>query len=75
MKIYLINLENTITRIYQLLIWGKLRPSKGRMETLITRSSKNRQMMEVSRTKGKKAITNYKTVEIFENKNIPTLSL
>ena len=67
--------NHTITRIYQLLIWGKLRPSKGRVETLITRSSKNRQMMEVSRTKGKKAITNYKTVEIFENKKIPTLSL
>ena len=57
------------------MIWGKLRPSKGRIETLITRSSKNRQMMEVSRTKGKRAITNYKTIEIFENNNIPTLSL
>ena len=67
--------KHTITRIYQLMIWGKLRPSKGRIETLITRSSKNRQMMEVSRTKGKKAITNYKTIEIFENNNIPTLSL
>jgi len=67
--------KHTITRIYQLLIWGKLRPSKGKVETLITRSSKNRQMMEVSLTKGKKAITNYKTVEIFENTNVPTLSL
>ena len=57
------------------MIWGKIKPSKGRVETLITRSSKNRQMMEVSRTKGKKAITNYKTVQIFENKNTPTLSL
>ena len=67
--------KHKITRIYQLMIWGKVRPSKGRIETLITRSSKNRQMMEVSRTKGKKAITNYKTIEIFENNNIPTLSL
>ncbi len=67
--------KHTITRIYQLMIWGKVRPSKGRVETLITRSSKNRQMMEVSRTKGKNAITNYKTIEIFENDNIPTLSL
>jgi len=67
--------KHSITRIYQLLIWGKIRPSKGKIETLITRSSKNRQMMEVSNTKGKKAITNYKTIEIFENKNIPTLSL
>ena len=58
-----------------MLVWGKLRPSQGKIETFITRSSKNRQMMEVSRTKGKKAITNYKTLQIFENKNIPTLSL
>tara|TARA_X000000368_G_C22977578_1_gene688339 strand:- start:325 stop:1305 length:981 start_codon:yes stop_codon:yes gene_type:complete len=67
--------KHSITRVYQLLIWGKIRPSKGKIETLITRSSKNRQMMEVSNTKGKKAITNYKTIEIFENKNTPTLSL
>ena len=67
--------KHSIIRVYQLLIWGKIRPSKGRIETLITRSSKNRQMMEVSKTKGKKAITNYKTIEIFEDKNTPTLSL
>jgi len=67
--------NHTIIRVYQLLVWGKVRPSNGKIETLITRSSKNRQMMEVSNTKGKKAITNYKTLEVFENKNIPTLSL
>jgi len=67
--------KHTITRVYRLLIWGKIKPSKGRIETLITRSSKNRQMMEVSRVKGKKAITNYKTLQVFENKNTPTLSL
>tara|TARA_Y100001958_G_scaffold140932_1_gene115946 strand:- start:949 stop:1329 length:381 start_codon:yes stop_codon:yes gene_type:complete len=32
-------------------------------------------MMEVSKIKGKKAITNYKTIEIFENDKIPTFSL
>ena len=31
--------------------------------------------MEVSRSKGKRAITNYKTLEIFENDKTPTLSL
>ena len=67
--------KHSIMRVYQLLIWGKIRPSKGRIETLIARSSKNRQMMEVSNIKGKKAITNYKTIEIFEGKNTPTLSL
>ncbi len=67
--------SHSIKRVYQLLIWGKVRPSKGKVETFITRSSKNRQMMEVSNSKGKKAVTNYKTLEIFENKDIPTLSL
>ena len=67
--------KHTITRVYQLLIWGKLRPSLGKIDTLIARSSKNRQMMEVSISKGKRAITNYKTIEIFENNKTPTLSL
>ena len=67
--------DHTIIRVYQLLIWGKLRPSSGRIDTYITRSSKNRQLMEVSRSKGKHAITNYKTIEIFENDKTPTLSL
>ena len=67
--------KHTITRVYQLLIWGKLRPSSGKIDTFITRSSKNRQMMEVSISKGKRAITNYSTLEIFENEKTPTLSL
>jgi 23S rRNA pseudouridine1911/1915/1917 synthase len=66
--------EHSITRVYQLLIWGKLRPSSGKIDTFITRSSKNRQMMEVSNSKGKRAITNYKTIEVFENDKTPTLS-
>ncbi len=67
--------DHTIIRVYQLLIWGKLRPSSGKIETLISRSSKNRQLMEVSRSKGKRAITNYKTIEVFENDKTPTFSL
>ncbi len=67
--------NHTIIRVYQLLIWGKLRPSSGKIETLISRSSKNRQLMEVSRSKGKRAITNYKTIEVFENDKTPTFSL
>ncbi len=67
--------EHSITRVYQTLIWGKLRPQVGKIETLITRSSKNRQLMEVGITKGKKAITNYKTLAVFENDKIPSFSL
>ena len=67
--------NHTITRAYQLLIWGKLRPSVGKIDTYIVRSSRNRQLMEVSKSKGKRAITNYKTLEVFENNKTPTLSL
>ena len=67
--------DHTISRLYQALVWGKLRPQHGVIETLFTRSSKNRQLMEVGIVKGKKAITNYKTLEIFENSKVPTLSL
>ena len=66
--------KHTIKRVYQVLIWGKLRPQSGKIETLITRSSKNRQLMEVGISKGKMAITNYKTLEIFENNKTPTFS-
>ncbi len=66
--------DHTIIRVYQVLIWGKLRPSSGKIDTLIKRSSKNRQLMEVSHTSGKRAVTNYKTIETFENDKAPTLS-
>ena len=58
-----------------MLVWGKLRPQSGTIKTLIKRSTKNRQLMEVGNIKGKNAITNYKTLEVFENNKIPTLSL
>ena len=67
--------EHTIERKYQTLVWGKLRPSNGRIETLIKRSSKNRQLMSVSLSRGKNSITNYKTLEIFEKETVPTFSL
>ena len=67
--------NHSIKRIYLALIWGKLRPQLGKIETFIKRSSKNRQLMEISFSKGKKAITNYKTLNVFENKKIPTFSL
>ena len=60
--------NHSIIRVYELLIWGKVKPSKGRIDTLITRSSKNRQMMETSNTKGKRAITNYQTIQAFRFK-------
>ena len=67
--------DHSIDRVYNALVWGKLRPQSGLIQTLITRSSKNRQLMDVSFTKGKRAITKYKTLKVFEGKDVPTMSL
>jgi 23S rRNA pseudouridine1911/1915/1917 synthase len=67
--------DHTINRKYEALVWGTLRPQKGIVKSYITRSNRNRQLMEVSQTKGKSAVTNYKTLEIFQNNKVPTLSL
>ena len=66
--------DHTIKRKYQCLVWGVIRPLSGRIETLITRSKKNRKLMMVSDINGKKAITNYKTIKVFSNNNIPKIS-
>ena len=51
--------DHSIKRIYQLLVWGENKTIQtGKIETLIVRSSKNRQLMEVSKTKKEKS--NYK---------------
>jgi len=67
--------EHSIKRKYVCLVWGVLRPLHGRIKTLISRSKKNRQLMSVSDIRGKKAITNYKTVKVFNIKDIPKISL
>ncbi len=67
--------NHSIKRSYICLVWGVIRPLQGKIETLITRSKFNRQLMTVSDLKGKKAITNYKTLKVFDCKDIPKISL
>ena len=67
--------NHSIKRRYQCLAWGVIRPLSGRIETLISRNKKNRQLMTVSDVNGKKAITNYKTIKVFNIKDIPKISL
>ncbi len=67
--------DHSIKRKYLCLVWGTIRPLAGRIETLITRNRTNRQLMTVSDIKGKKAITNYKTIKSFNVKDIPKISL
>jgi 23S rRNA pseudouridine1911/1915/1917 synthase len=74
-----INLSNqfsnhTIKRVYEALVWGSLKPQSGKINERIARSIKNRQLMSVRKEKGKIAITNYKTLEIFQNEDLPKIS-
>jgi 23S rRNA pseudouridine1911/1915/1917 synthase len=66
--------DHTIKRTYHALCWGILRPLNGRIETLIGRSRKNRQLMSVTEITGKKAVTNYTTLKVFEIKDVPRIS-
>ena len=52
-----------------------MRPLNGKIITLIARDKKNRQLMTVNDINGKKAITNYKTLKVFNIKDIPKISL
>ena len=67
--------NHTIKRKYEALVWGSLKPKNGKISEKISRSIKNRQLMAVRKDKGKNAVTNYKTLEIFQNLNLPKISL
>ena len=67
--------NHTIKRKYLCLAWGVVRPLNSKITTLISRDKKNRQLMRVSDINGKKAITNYKTIKVFNIKDIPKISL
>jgi len=67
--------NHTIKRVYEALVWGSLKPQKGKIQEKISRSIKNRQLMTVRKEKGKMAITNYNTLKIFQNINLPKISL
>ena len=67
--------EHSIKRKYTALIWGVLRPLEGTIETFITRSKRNRQLMTTDEFKGKKAITKYSVKKVFNKKNVPKISL
>ena len=59
--------KHSIKRLYEALVWGSIKPQSGKIKEKIGRSEKNRQLMSVKKNKGKIAITNYKTLKIFQN--------
>jgi len=68
-------IDHSIKRVYEALIWGVLKPQSGKINEKISRSVKNRQLMSVRKDKGKIAITNYRTLKIFQNLDLPKISL
>ena len=67
--------DHSIKRKYIALVWGVLRPLKGTIETFITRNKRNRQLMTTDEFKGKKAITKYSIIKVFNKKDVPKISL
>ena len=67
--------EHTIKRSYLVFVYGILRPLHGRIETLIGRNKTNRQKMSADVARGKTAITNYETLEVFKGSKILDISL
>ncbi len=69
-------IENkTCKRKYLALLEGKLKTEQGRVETFLTRDAKNRTKYTVSFSTGKKAITDYRTVKVYENHTLCEFSL
>ena len=66
--------NHSIVRRYEALVWGSLNPKNGKIIEKISRSIKNRQLMAVTKGKGKISITNYKTLKVFQNLNLPKIS-
>ena len=67
--------KHNIFRKYIALVWGVLRPLNGKISTFIKRDNRNRQKMITHETKGKRAITNYNTIKVFQSHDIPKISL
>ncbi|MES2961256.1 MAG: RluA family pseudouridine synthase [Pseudomonadota bacterium] len=58
--------DRDIKRSYAAFVYGCISPARGMIEKNIVRSKMNRMKMSISRTLGRVAITNYETVETFQ---------
>jgi 23S rRNA pseudouridine1911/1915/1917 synthase len=56
---------HSLTRVYQALVWGVVRPALGEIEGNIGRSPRNRKKMAVLDKGGKPALTRYRRLETF----------
>ena len=65
---------HSIERVYIAICWNKISPPSGIIKSLLSRSNKNRTKMMSSFSKGKVAITHYKTIENLKNKKNQTVA-
>ncbi len=57
--------EHSVERVYNAICWGRVNPMESRIETNIARSKFDRKKMAAVQAGGKRAVTNYKTLEIY----------
>ena len=62
--------ERKVSKEYLAVVWGKLRPSRGRIETLLGRSRRDRKKMSTHAGSGRAAVTLYETTEVFERMSL-----
>jgi 23S rRNA pseudouridine1911/1915/1917 synthase len=67
--------EKSAQREYAAIAWGHLQPRRGRVETYLRRSEKDRTRIVVDATQGRRAITNYEVIEQFAFASLVRLRL
>ncbi len=67
--------NHDVKREYYALVWGIVNPVAGVIDKNIGRNPHNRQEMQVMVDGGKKAITNYETLEVFTGSKFKPVSL
>ena len=67
--------KKTCKREYLALLEGRVSADNGHIDTLITRSDKDRKAMTVSKTKGRRATTDYRVVKRYDNYTLCEFSL
>jgi len=67
--------EKSAQREYEAIAWGHLRPRRGRVETYLRRSEKDRTRIVVDAKQGRRAITNYEVIEQFAFASLVRLRL
>lgn len=67
--------NKTAKRIYLALLEGSVKCENGLIDTLITRSDKDRKQMSVSNTKGRRAVSEYRVLKRYEGFTLCEFSL